>query len=46
LVYRDEKDSRLTALGRDIRSEFDAIASVSSGFGGYPSIGFAAAASL
>jgi LysR family hydrogen peroxide-inducible transcriptional activator len=26
LVYRDGKDSRLTALGRDIRSEFAAIA--------------------
>ncbi|MGH6859647.1 MAG: LysR family transcriptional regulator [Phyllobacterium sp.] len=26
LVYRDGKDSRLTALGRDIRSEFVAIA--------------------
>lgn len=26
LVYRDGKDSRLTALGRDIRSEFTAIA--------------------
>jgi LysR family hydrogen peroxide-inducible transcriptional activator len=25
-VYRDGKDSRLTALGRDIRSEFAAIA--------------------
>jgi DNA-binding transcriptional LysR family regulator len=25
LVYRDGKDSRLTALGRDIRSEFTAI---------------------
>jgi DNA-binding transcriptional LysR family regulator len=27
-VYRDEKDSRLTALGRDIRSEIAAIGSV------------------
>ena len=26
LVYRDGKDSRLTALGRDIRSEFAEIA--------------------
>jgi DNA-binding transcriptional LysR family regulator len=26
LVYRDGKDSRLTALGRDVRSEFAAIA--------------------
>lgn len=26
LVYRDGKDSRLTALGRDVRSEFSAIA--------------------
>jgi hypothetical protein len=26
VVYRDGKDSRLTALGRDIRSEFAAIA--------------------
>src|SRR5690606_38668283 len=26
LVYRDGKDTRLTALGRDIRSEFTAIA--------------------
>ena len=42
-IYQDGKDSRLTALGRDIRSEFAAIAEREQRvFGRYPSIGFAA----
>jgi DNA-binding transcriptional LysR family regulator len=36
LVYRDGKDSRLTALGRDVRSEFPSSRIVSSGFGRSP----------